>query len=339
MGVSGVELRRGHVLWCGLSLGLAALALASPQLLGDQVRDGLAGLEEASAAWLWLAGCCFAGALVVAGAVWRAGLRSLDTSIGLVDSAACFGAGSLVNSLAPAKLGTAVRLALYTRAVKGEGRIWSVAGVGTAIGAAHLFWLGVLAVIAAAAGVVPLWTLLILPCALLGGVAAAFFARRLHSSRRIAHVLDGFRELGRSPRATASLLAWTGLAMAIRLAAVSAVMAAFGIDRPLTAAFLVVPAVQLAGFLPLTPGNIGVAGAAAAFALRAHGVEADLAVTAGIAFNVVETVSSLAFGAGSALYLAGAQTAVRRWAPVAAGATACAALAGAFSWTVLVPLA
>ena len=339
MGVSGVELRRGHVLWCVLSLGLAALALASPQLLGDQVRDGLAGLEEASAAWLWLARRLFRRRAGRRRCRLAAGLRSLDASIGLVDSAACFGAGSLVNSLAPAKLGTAVRLALYTRAVKGKGRIWSVAGVGTAIGAAHLFWLGVLAVIAAAAGVVPFWTLLILPCALLGGVAAAFFARRLHSSRRIAHVLDGFRELGRSPRATASLLAWTGLAMAIRLAAVSAVMAAFGIDRPLTAAFLVVPAVQLAGFLPLTPGNIGVAGAAAAFALRAHGVEADLAVTAGIAFNVVETVSSLAFGAGSALYLAGAQTAVRRWAPVAAGVTACAALAGAFSWTVLVPLA
>ena len=339
MGISGVALRRGHVLSCALSLGLVALALASPQLLGDNVRDGLAGLGEASAAWLWLAGSCFAGALFVAGAVWRSGLRSVGASIGPVDSAACFGAGSLVNSLAPAKLGTAVRLALYTRAVKGSGRIWSVAGIGTAIGAAHLFWLGALVVIAVFAGVLPMWPLLVIPCALLAAVAAALFARRFNSSRRIAHLLDGFRELGRSRRATASLLAWTGLAMAVRLAAVSAVMTAFGIDRPLAAALLIVPAVQLAGVLPLTPGNIGVAGAAAAFALRAHGAEADLAVTAGIAFNVVETVSSLAFGAGSALYLASAQTAVRRWAPIAAGGTACAALAGAFSWTVLVPLA
>ena len=339
MGVCGVALRRGHVVWCGLSLGLAVLALASPQLLGSQVRDGLARLEDASAAWLWLAGCCFVGALVIAGAVWRAGLRSLGASIGFVDSAACFGAGSLVNSLAPAKLGTAVRIALYTRAVDGRGRVWSVAGIGTAIGAAQLVWLGVLAAFAASAGVVPLWTLLILACTPVGAVAAALFARRLNSSCRIAHLLDGFRELSRSRRATVSLLAWTGLAIAMRIAAASAVMAALGVHGPVVAAFLVVPAVQLAGTLPLTPGNIGVAGAAAAFALRAHGVDGSVAVTAGIAFNVVETVSSLAFGAVSALYLAGAQSDDRRWVPAAAGVTACAALAGAFSWTVLVPLA
>jgi uncharacterized membrane protein YbhN (UPF0104 family) len=307
-------------------------------LLGDQVRDGFARLDEASAPWLWLAGGCFAGGLIVSGAVWRVALRSLGGSIGFVDSAACFGAGSLVNSLAPAKLGTAVRLALYTRVVEGEGRIWSVAGIGAAIGAAHLLWLVVLASVAVSAGVLPLWPLLILACAPLGAVAVALFARRFHPSRRIAHMFDGFRELGRSRSATAALLGWTGLAMAIRVSAAAALIAAFGVERPLAAAFLVVPAVQLAGILPLTPGNIGVAGAAVAFALGAHGVEASVAVAAGIAFNVVETVSSLAFGAGSALYLAGAQTRVQPWAPAAAAATACAAIAGAFSWTVLVPL-
>jgi uncharacterized membrane protein YbhN (UPF0104 family) len=127
--------------------------------------------------------------------------------------------------------------------------------------------------------------------------------------------------------------------MALRVAAAAAVMASFGVEQPLAAAFLVVPAVQLAAFLPLTPGNIGVAGAAVAFALRTRGIETDLALTAGIAFNAVETLTSLVFGSGSALYLAGAETSARRWTTAVAGATACAALAGAFSWTVLAPLA
>ena len=58
----------------------------------------------------------------------------------------------------------------------------------------------------------------------------------------------------------------------------------------------------------MTPGNIGVAGAAAAFALRAHGVDGELAVTVGIAFNAVETLTSIVFGSGCALYLASSAT-------------------------------
>ena len=60
--------------------------------------------------------------------------------------------------------------------------------------------------------------------------------------------------------------------MALRLAAAAAIAAAFGVDRPLAAALLIIPALDLAGILPLTPGNVGVASAAVAFALKAHGV-------------------------------------------------------------------
>jgi uncharacterized membrane protein YbhN (UPF0104 family) len=337
--VSEFDLRKGHLVACGLSLALLALVAASPQLLGDQVREGIAGLDQASPVWLWVAGCCFGASLIAVAAAWRAALQSVGARVGLTDASARYGTGSLVNSLAPAKLGTALRLALYTRTLDGEGRVWTVGGIGTAIGAAHSLWLAVLVAIAAYAGVVPLWPLLVLVGALLAAAGAAVFARRLHSSRRIAHALDEFREIGRCPRRAAVLLGWTGLAMALRVAAAAAVMASFGVEQPLAAAFLVVPAVQLAAFLPLTPGNIGVAGAAVAFALRTRGIETDLALTAGIAFNAVETLTSLVFGSGSALYLAGAETSARRWTTAVAGATACAALAGAFSWTVLAPLA
>jgi hypothetical protein len=101
---------------------------------------------------------------------------------------------------------------------------------------------------------------------------------------------------------------------------------------------LVVPALDLAGILPLTPGNIGIASAAVAFALHAHGATYETALSAGIAFSAVETVTSLAFGAGSVLFLAAGTPGARRWTMAAAGATACLGLGAAFGATVVLPL-
>ena len=64
--------------------------------------------------------------------------------------------------------------------------------------------------------------------------------------------------------------------MALRVLAATAIAAAFGVDQPLAAAVLIIPALDLAGILPLTPGNVGVASAAVAFALTAHGVARTL---------------------------------------------------------------
>ena len=179
---------------------------------------------------------------------------------------------------------------------------------------------------------------------LVAGVAAliAWRARGSRPGSRAAHVLDVFRVFGSCPRSAGQLLGWIGLATAGRIAAATAIAWAFGIDDPLLAAMLVVPAVDLAGTLPLTPGNIGVASAAVAFALTAHGAGADVALSAGIAFGAVETITSIAFGAGSVLYLAGAVApagaGMRRWAPAAVSLTGCLALVAAFGATVLFPV-
>jgi hypothetical protein len=63
-----------------------------------------------------------------------------------------------------------------------------------------------------------------------------------------------------------------------------------------------------------------------------------VALGAGIAFSAVETLTSIACGAGGLLVLAGNTRGVRRWTTAAAGATACAGLAVAFGATVLAPL-
>ena len=86
------------------------------------------------------------------------------------------------------------------------------------------------------------------------------------------------------------------------------------------------------------PGNVGVASAAIAFALTAHGAGADVALSAGIAFGVVETLTTFALGCGSLHNFAGCRTDARRWRTAAVSVSGCLALAAAFGATVLAPL-
>ncbi|MBA3348335.1 MAG: flippase-like domain-containing protein, partial [Actinobacteria bacterium] len=296
------------------------------------------GLLVASPAWLWLAAISFATALVASGCAWRSALGRCGGELGRADASARYGVGSLVNAVAPAKLGSAVRFALYSRALPGDGKLWTTGGVAASIGAARSIWLAVLLAFAAGSGVLPAWPLAVVAAVLAIVVAVAYVSRDSRPSARVAHVLDAFRALGRCPRAAAQLIGWVGLAAAGRVGAATAIAAAFGIEQPLLAALLVVPALDLAGILPLTPGNIGIASAAVGFALHAHGATSGVAMSAGIAFAAVETVTSLAFGAGSVLYLAAGAPGARRWSLAAAGATACLGLGAAFGATVLFPL-
>jgi hypothetical protein len=101
-------------------------------------------------------------------------------------------------------------------------------------------------------------------------------------------------------------------------------------------ALVLVPAVELAAVMPLTPGNTGIASAAIALALGATGVDAETALATGIAFGAVETLAAVAIGAAGALALFG--TTMRpalRFAVAAAGSSA---VASACALTVIGPL-
>ena len=336
--MGSVDLRLRHLTFPLLSLGVLVVLVATPSLLGERIADALDELAAASAAWLWAAAALFASALVLAASAWRAALARCGGETGPADAAARYCVGSLVNAFVPARIGSALRFALFARVLPGEARLWTTGGVAASVGAARALWTALLISFAAAAGVVPAW-----PVAVLAGVVAlaagvAWAARGRRPSSRLAHALDAFRALGRSPRAAVELVGWVGAATGARVCAAAAVAAAFGISRPLAAALLVVPALDLAGLLPLTPGNVGLASAAVAFALGAHGAGADVALAAGIAFSAVETLTSIACGAGGLLVLAGGATAARRWTVALAGTTACAGVAFAFGATVLAPL-
>ena len=243
-----------------------------------------------------------------------------------------------MNSLAPARLGTAVRFALFARVLPGEGRLWTVGGIATSLSAVRALWLAVVLALGSASGALPRWPIALLPLGVLAAAVVAWRVRDRQPGSRWAHAFDVFRVLGRCPRAAARIVGWVGFTMALRVGAAAAIAAAFGIDDPLGAALIIIPALDLAGMLPLTPGNVGVASAAVAFALKAHGVAGGVAVSAGIAFGAVETLTTLGMGAASLLYFAALRADVPRWRTAAIATAGCVGIAAAFGATVIVPL-
>jgi uncharacterized membrane protein YbhN (UPF0104 family) len=332
------QLRKRHLaLFVGSIAVLGVLAL-TPQLLGDRVSEGVEGLGNASPVWLWLAALGFGAALGASACGWASALRRCEGTTSGADSTARYCTGSLVNSLAPARLGTAVRFALYARVLPGEGRLWTVGGIATSLSAVRALWLAVVLALGSASGALPRWPIALLLLGVLVAAVVAWCVRDTQPGTKWAHALDVFRVLGRCPRAAARIVGWVGFTMALRLAAAAAIASAFGVERPLVAALLIIPALDLAGMLPLTPGNVGVASAAVAFALKAHGVGSDVALSAGIAFGAVETLTTLGMGTASLLYFAGVRAEMPRWRTAAVAATGCVTVAAAFGATVIVPL-
>ena len=297
-------LRRPLVLLAFAATLIGVVALASPGLLGDRLREALAGVREADARWLWVAALSLAAMHACGGFAWSAALRACGSRHRHGDVVVRYGIGSGVAAIAPAHLGSAARVALLSRIVEGRGSVWRIGGAAAAVAAVRSMWVAALVVLAAAQGAFPLWPLLVLGGGLALAAGVAIISRRVNLGSRVAHLLDPFRELGRSPRRLAAVAGFTCLTLGAKVAAAGAAAVAVGIDNPFGAAVLIVLAVELAGILPLTPGNAGVASAAVAFTLHAQGVPTDLAVTVGVAFAAVELMAALGVGALGALALA-----------------------------------
>ena len=318
------------------AITIALIAVASvPQLLGSQVQRSLDGLSAADPNWLWAAGLLFVGSLAGSAFGWRSALGLVGGRIGYTDAGARYGIGSLVNSLTPARLGDAVRLGFFSRALSSDERLWRTGGVFATIGAARAAVLAVLVVCGSVIGALPLWP--VLNCLGLVGIAVAIAAstRNRTARSRVAHVLDAFRQLGREPGRGARVTGWIAFSTLCRLGGAAAIASSLGVHRPIAAALIIIPALDLAGLMPLTPGNIGVTSGAVAMALGAQGVGMTTALTVGIALHAVETAAGLSFGAASALYLTPISSSTRRWTVLAASAAVSLALVGAFSATVL----
>jgi uncharacterized membrane protein YbhN (UPF0104 family) len=315
------------------------VAVATPQLLGTRVAAAFGALDSADPKWLWLAGIGFTVAVVAAAGSWLCAIRLCGGTLTLPDACARYGAGSLVNTFVPARAGDAIRIGLFSRVLPNRERLWTTGGAFAALGAARAVVLAALIVAGSATGALPLWPLFVA----LGLVALAatlsLRARGRDPESRAGHLLDSFRALGREPAAAIRLVAWIAVSFAGRLAAATAVAAALGIQHPLAAAVVIVPALEVAGMIPLTPGNIGITSGAIALAFQSQGVSFTNGLAAGIAFHAVETAVGLMFGIGSVVWLAPYRSpAMRRVVLLTSAASWALGIAGAFSATVLVPL-
>jgi uncharacterized membrane protein YbhN (UPF0104 family) len=257
----------------------------------------LNALRDADPIELALAAGCFAVAVACAAASWWA---LLGRALSLGDACARYGAGSFVNTLVPARAGDAVRLGLFSRVT--PGGLLAAGGVAATVGTARWLVIIPLAIGGATAARLPVPPLAIAAAGatMLPLVLAWLFAAR--GSCRARALLAPLRAIG--SRDLAVLIVLVLGTVAARVAAVTLAGAALGVPRPLTAALLVVPALELAGIVPLTPANIGVAGGAAALALHAHGVPMHIALAAGLAVHAVETATGIAVGGiGAAVVL------------------------------------
>ena len=322
-----------------LTITLVVL-LSTPQLLGSRVASAFGSLDEGDPTWLWLAGTGFLLAVLGAAGSWLSAIRLCGGRLSIGDACARYGAGSLVNTFVPFRAGDAVRIGLFSRALpKSRERLWTTGGAFAALGLARLVVLAGFVVAGTLAGALPLWS----PFAALGvvavGVALTLRAKGGRPGGRVSHLLDAFRALRREPLAALRLVAWIALSTAGRLTAATAVGAAMEIHRPLVAALVIVPALDIAGTLPLTPANIGVTSGAVAVAFQTHGISFAHGLAAGIAFHAVETTVGILFGLVSVVWLAPYPSPqARRLALVAVAASGFLAIAGTFSATVLVPL-
>jgi hypothetical protein len=258
-----------------LALSLAA-AIAAWPVLEPRLETAAAEAGRGQPVLLVAAGLLFAATTASCGVVWHYALRREGAPIGRVDACARYGVGSLVNSFAPAKAGDVVRVGLLLQALP-RGRRAGIARCFATVQGARIVVLACLVLAAA----LP-WTLAAVAVVALLGCCLWLF--------------------GRGAR---TLLELAVLSPAAKVTAAACLLTAVHAPSPLHAAFAVVPALELAALLPLTPGNVGVASTAVAMALHARGMAMPEAVSAGIVLHAVETAAGICFGTAAALTVAG----------------------------------
>jgi uncharacterized membrane protein YbhN (UPF0104 family) len=328
-----MKLSPSRVIVSGLMFAAVIAAVATPQVLGTRVSNALTAFQGADKAWLALATLGFAAGFMCCVCAWRVALGASGGRISVARGSASLGVGALVNTFTPARAGDLVKVALFSRAIDGPDRLWTAGGTYAAVSAARCLSIAALVVAASVAGALPLWPVFALCGVVIALGAVALSSERWRRHHRIAHLLDGFAALVRAPRFAARVLAWSAAVAVTRLGAIAALSAGLGLPHPLLAALVICPALDLAGTVPLTPGNVGIASGAVAVALRSRGIGVTDALGVGIGIQALETLVSLAAGAGGAIYFARSSPVAKRWAPrvAAIGVSAgIAALLGTF---------
>ena len=167
--------------------------------------------------YAWLAGLGFVGSLVATAGAWRTTIAGCGGRVGRLDGCARYGAGSLVNSFLPARLGDALRVALFARTLPRSGSpALTAGGVLGAVEVARALVQAALISAAAAIGAVPFWPVLALGAVGAGAVVTVARVRRRRPRHRLVHLFDGLEALLRDRRRGALVVAWVGVAALCR---------------------------------------------------------------------------------------------------------------------------
>ena len=335
-------MRRPAALVISVLAASGALAVAfGAGGLGSTLSQGLSAVAAADRKLLWAAGLAFTASLLANAAAWRSTINAVGARMSRKDACANYGVGSIVNTLLPARLGDAVRVGLFARALPPEqtGKGLTAAGALGAVSAAEALTQVPLLGAASGLGVVPWWSAIVVV-----GVGSAVVALMAATSGRLQGrlrpLLAASRALRASRRRAVPLLLWSAAATVGRVLAAAAIAAALGAANPLEAGVIVSAALCLATAVPLTPGNVGVTSGAVMLALHARGVPLTSAVGAGLAFHAVETAAGLAFGIAGTIVLARDRSvAARRRSLTLAGGLALLLVAVAALGTTVFPAA
>jgi uncharacterized membrane protein YbhN (UPF0104 family) len=308
-----------------------ALGVATLPLLGHHVASALHVLTEASRPWLAGSFVAFLGAFVCTVGAWRSALAAAGARLCPKQAAARLGIGSMVNAFTPAKLGDAVKIGLCARAIDAPDRMWTATGTYTALAAARSLALAGLVVAASVTHALPIWPVFLLVGSAAAVALTAAASTRFRSHHRIASFLAGVGSLARDRRALRGVALWTIGMQLCRLAGTVAAVLALGLPHPLLAALVILPALDLAAAVPVTPGSFGVGSGAVAVVLASRGIGMTDAFATGLAIQGVETLVSSTCGALGLAYLVQPSERVGRAAmrvAVVGGSAVLAALLG-----------
>jgi uncharacterized membrane protein YbhN (UPF0104 family) len=233
-------------------------------------------------------------------AAWRSVLDSCGERLTFREAWGCYGVGCLANTVLPARMGEAARVASFARRSRHERSRWLACGVSATIGLGQsVVFAGVLSV-GAAGGLIPVWAAavsLVLP---LVGVVTGVFAVRRRGDGRIACLATAARL---APTAWARALGWITVSGIGRLLTVAAVLEALSVPHPVAGAFVAIGARAVGGAVPFAPGGAGVGAAAMAIGLSRTGVDTGTALAVAVSFHTLETAASVLFGATGWLLL------------------------------------
>jgi glycosyltransferase 2 family protein len=264
--------------------------------------------------WYWVAAAVGLNLLsvVLRAVAWRTvivqAMPPPHPGFSLVFSA--FSVGLFANAVLPGRIGELARVAVLNRRMPQRGMWPTLLGTVFAHRVFDLVAMIVLISYVAATAHIPDWAVTSLIAVVVAGVTlftVAVLSARTHRMTRVEEGLGAVRKavrlaryglaVMRRPAAAAAACLFQVLGWTCQLFAVYTSMRAFGIDRPLPAAGLVLVLMNVATLFPLWPGNVGLVQAAVALPLaRYYGVAKAKGIAFGFGLQAIE--ASVGVGVG-----------------------------------------